>query len=386
MNQASTPTADVAEASTRTVSVAIPTMDEEDTIADCIREVHEAFAAMDVEEEIIVSDSSTDRTPEIARALGATVVTPEEEGYGNAYRHAFELATGDVIVMGDGDGTYDFTELPTLVAEIDRGADVVLGNRLAGRIEPGAMPWLHRYVGNPVLTRFLNRFYGTDVTDTHTGFRALTREVIERLEFRSVGMEFASELIMQAKAAGFTIVEVPVSYRERVGESTLDSFTDGWRHLRFMLVNSPEDLFVVPGLALLACGAFLVATAGLDLRPFGQEFNINSMIAGSLFALVGWQVVSLGVFSGYAESIQPKQGHVGRAIRETFSLERGILLGLLILLPGIAIAGVQLFVWVTSGFERLPVPTYGLVAATCIALGIQTVFHSFFISVLSEAP
>lgn len=369
----------------RFLSVVIPTKDEEEGIRRCLEEAYETLERMNLDGEVIVSDGSSDSTPRIAREMGATVLTPDKPGYGYAYTYAFEEARGDIIAMGDGDGTYDFTELPEMVAAVDQGADIVLGSRFRGDIEPGAMPWLHRYVGNPVLTWFLNYFYGTDVSDAHTGFRVFTREVLEALDLRSDGMEFASEMIVEARAEGFNIVEVPISYRERVGEPTLQSFSDGWRHLKFILVNTPEDLFTVPGLTLLGFGAILMSVAAIDVRLFGQEFEINSMIAGSLLTVVGWQVVALGVFSGYAEeSIKPRRGRFGRLVRTAFSLERGILLGSLILLPGLLVALVQLTVWTASGFERLPTPAYGLLAATSIALGVQTVFLSLFVSILAE--
>lgn len=229
-------TADAEAEKTPELSIVLPTRNEERGITECLEQIHSALGRMDLGAEIIVSDSSTDETPKIARDFGATIVTPTELGYGNAYKSAFERASGEYIVIGDADTTYDFRELPKLLGPLVRDeADLVLGSRFAGEIKSGAMPALHQYVGNPFLTAVLNFLFRPSVTDAHTGFRAIRRRSLERLDLQSEGMEFASEMIIEATEEDLRIEEVPITYHERVGEPTLESFRDGWRHLTFMV-------------------------------------------------------------------------------------------------------------------------------------------------------
>jgi len=217
------------------ISIVLPCRNEEPTIADAIAAARKAFEGRRIE--VIVPDSSTDRSPEIARGMGAIVVTPATLGYGAAYRSGFQRCTGRYIAMADPDGTYDLTELPMLLAPLEVGrADLVIGSRLRGRIEPGAMPAFKRHLGNPFLTWLLNALFGVGVTDAHCGMRALTAGALRMMDLRTTGMEFASEMLVQAKRAGLRIVEVPISYRRRKGApSKLSSLRDGWRHVRYMV-------------------------------------------------------------------------------------------------------------------------------------------------------
>lgn len=221
------------------LSVVMPTLNEERSIASCIRRTKRSFDELDVPGEIIVSDSSTDRTPEIARSLGATVVSPDREGYGSAYQRGLACARGEYIVMGDADCTYDFAEIPRLYDTIRQtGADMILGSRLLGEIKPGAMPPLHRYVGNPVLTELLNLVCGTNISDAHSGYRIIRRDALEKLDLETAGMEFASEMIFQACQEDLTVREIPITYYRRRGEPELDSLRDGWRHVEFLVENA----------------------------------------------------------------------------------------------------------------------------------------------------
>ncbi|PSP87283.1 glycosyl transferase [Halobacteriales archaeon QS_4_69_34] len=364
----------------------MPTLNEEEGIGECITQIKNALVELDVTGEIIISDSSVDRTPEIAAEAGAFVVEPDGSGYGYAYRYAFERARGEYIAIGDADTTYDFEELPKLFRPISRnGTDMVLGSRFGGEIAPGAMPALHQYVGNPVLTRFLNTFYGTDVTDAHSGFRVLHRETVEQLELASDGMEFASEMIMQASARGLTIEETPITYHEREGDATLDSFRDGWRHVRFMLVNAPGYLFSVPGMVLGAFGMLIMTLAFFDIGVGGQSLGVHSMVAGSLLTIVGYQVVTLGVFATVASdpikrAEDPVSAWMGRHLR----LEQGGAAGVLVFVGGAVYAASLLGQWITSGFDELPFLMSDIVAATAIVLGLQIVFSAFFMSTVAE--
>ncbi|WP_135303755.1 glycosyltransferase family 2 protein [Haloarcula amylovorans] len=371
---------------TPTLSVVLPTMDEEEGIEECLTAIEDAIAELGVSAEILVSDSSTDRTPDIAREHGATVLKPDRAGYGYAYRYAFERARGEYVVMGDADTTYDFRELPKLFERaMATDADLVLGSRFAGEIKPGAMPSLHQYLGNPALTAFLNRFYGAGVTDAHSGFRVIRRSMLEALDLETDGMEFASEMIMAASARGYTIEEVPITYHERVGDATLDSFRDGWEHLRFMLVNAPGYLFSVPGGLLTTLGVVVMALAFFDVQLTAPSsgpvwFGIRSMVAGSLLAIVGYQVASLGVFSTLtSDPIRRPSDPTTEWILTHLTLERGLTIGAGLFGLGALYAGSLVLRWLTAGYDALPALTHDILAFTIVVIGIQTVFGSFFV-------
>ncbi|MFC7081426.1 glycosyltransferase family 2 protein [Halorussus caseinilyticus] len=370
-----------------TLSVVMPTLNEEAGVRKCIEQVKSALVELDVTGEIIVSDSSSDRTPEIAAELGARVVTPDGMGYGYAYKYAFERARGDYVVIGDADTTYDFEELPKLLELVREGdADMVLGSRLDGKIKSGAMPPLHQYVGNPLLTKFLNVFYDAGVSDAHSGFRVIDREVLDRLDLRSDGMEFASEMIMEASAKGLRIEEVPITYHEREGEATLDSFRDGWRHVKFMLINAPSYLFSVPGLAFFLFGVLTMALTLADARLGNATLGINSMIAGSLLTIIGFQIATLAVFSSIAaDPIKRPRDFITNWIRAKFKLEHGASMGLLLYSIGTVYVTLVVAQWATSGYDTVPFAVRSMVAFTAIVLGTQTIFSSFFFSMLAQA-
>ncbi|MFC5368570.1 glycosyltransferase family 2 protein [Salinirubrum litoreum] len=371
---------------TPTLSFVLPTMNEAKGIGECLDAITDAVQSLGVSAEVIVSDSSTDETPDIAREYGATVVEPDEPGYGYAYRYAFERARGEFVVMGDADTTYDFRELPKLLDRArETNADLVLGSRFAGTIKSDAMPALHQYVGNPALTAFLNRFYGADVTDAHSGFRVFRREMLDDLALETDGMEFASEMIMAASARGYRIAEVPITYHEREGEATLDSLRDGWEHLRFMLVNAPGYLFSVPGAALTVLGMFVMSLALFDVELSGPGgpiwFGVRSMVAGSLLTIVGYQIASLGVFATVTtDPIRRPNDPTTEWIVETLTLERGLAVGGGLVLAGAVGAGWIVTRWLTAGYDALPPLTTDILAFTVVVVGIQTVFGSFFLS------
>ncbi len=370
-----------------TLSVVVPTLNEEEGIATCIEWIKTAIEEMGVLTEIVISDSSTDRTPEIAREMGAIVVTPEEGGYGNAYKFGFANARGEYIAIGDADTTYDFKELPRLVRVAnEEDADMVMGSRLDGEIKPGAMPTLHQYVGNPLLTKFLNVFYDADVSDAHSGFRVISRDALEELDLQSEGMEFASEMIMDAAAKDMTIAETPITYHEREGEATLDTFRDGWRHVKFMLMNAPGYLFSLPATMFMVVGVLMMAVSTQGAELFGATFGLQTMIGGAVFAIVGYQVGSLALFSSIAtDPIRDPQDPLTRLIRESFKLEHGASLGLLLFGAGAAYLAYSVVQWSVTGYTVVPPAVWTLVAATAVVIGTQTVFSSFFMSLLAES-
>ncbi|WP_135855007.1 glycosyltransferase family 2 protein [Halorussus salinus] len=368
------------------LSVVMPTLNEEEGIAECIKRIQNGIEEFGITTEIIISDSSTDRTPEIAREMGAIVVEPDAPGYGYAYRYAFERARGDLIAIGDADTTYDFEDLPRLLDPVVRGdADMVMGSRLEGEIKPGAMPKLHQYIGNPLLTKFLNAFYGAGVSDAHSGFRVFSQEAWETLECTTTGMEFASEMIMEAGAKDLTIKEVPITYHEREGEATLESFRDGWRHVRFMLENAPGYLFSVPAVAMFAVGLLTMTLSISGVSVSGVTFGSYTMIAGSLFTIASYQLGSLSLFSAVAaDPIQKPQDPFTTWVLNNFKLEHGAMLGVGTFGAGMLYTGYFAYNWVISGFTQLPVIATNLVAFTALVLGIQTIFYSFFLSIIAS--
>lgn len=357
------------------VSVVIPSKDEEETIGVCIDKIRKVFDSNGIVGEIIVSDSSEDRTPIIAKNLGAKVVVPDKKGYGYAYTFAFRRAKGKYVVIGDADDTYDFMEMPMLLEPLKKGeADLVIGSRFNGKMEKGAMPWHHRRIGNPVLTWFLNLFFKAGVSDAHSGFRAITKEALEKLDLDSDGMEFASEMIIEAVDKGLRIKEAPISYYRRKNDnSKLSSFSDGWRHLKFMLMHSPNYLFVYPGALLLLVGVFLAFSALLNVNV-GYIPGVHSMVAGSLLTITGYQAMFFGLFAKI---------HQGKSAPRFLTLERGASLGALMFIAGAIYVGYLALGWVNGWFDGLPPVQLDIGGFTLIVLGIQTFCSSFMLSIIS---
>lgn len=367
------------------ISLVIPTLNEEGGIRTCIERARRGFEQAGLSGEIIVSDSSSDRTPEIAEEMGARVVTPDKPGYGYAYLYAFSYVRGDIIVIGDGDTTYDFAELPKFIAQIEDGADLVIGSRFAGEIRPGAMPKLHRYVGNPLLTKFLNVFYQMDISDAHSGFRVFTRDALESMDLDARGMEFASEMLVRSKVAGLDVREVPITYHERQGEAKIESFADGWRHVRFLVINAPGESFLIPGFTFLIAGFLLMGITLFDVPPV-EFLSVNSMTAGSILAIIGSNVIALGIFSTIAGNpIRNLMGSVPTLVVTNFSVERGIGTGITVFLGASAYASYLIGVWIASGFEAVPSPSVGILTMTFMAIGLQTVFQMLFLSLILDS-
>ena len=365
------------------LSVLIPCLNEAATIEECVRRATHALAAGDIVGEIIVVDNgSDDGSGQLAAAAGAHVVLEPERGYGSAYLAGFAVARGRYIVMADADLTYDFNEIPRFLAELEAGADMVIGNRM-DNIHPGAMPWHHRYIGNPLLSGLLNVFFRTGIDDVHCGMRALRSDVLPRLDLRTTGMEFASEMVIRAAKEKLIVRQFPIEYHPRVGESKLSSFRDGWRHLRFLLVHSPNHLFIIPGAAMAVLGAIVELIVVARLGIFGRQWDIHALIAGALLAIVGTQVVALGICAhAYATYFMNAQDRWFDRMRARFRLEHGLLLGATIMLTGVVIATVIVIDWINHGFGQLSEERLAVVAATLIIVGIQIVFSSFLLSIL----
>jgi glycosyltransferase involved in cell wall biosynthesis len=365
------------------VSVVIPCLNEEENIERCVMAALAAIQSMDAHGEVLVVDNdSDDRSAELAAAAGAKVIHEPRRGYGSAYLAGFAAAKGAYIVMADADLTYDFDEIPRFVAELDGGAELVMGDRMEN-IHPGAMPWLHRYVGNPILTGLLNILFKTGVNDAHCGMRALRKDVLERLDLRTTGMEFASEMVIRASKEKLKIAEFPIEYHPRGGESKLSSFRDGWRHLRFLLVHSPTHLFIMPGALMAVLGTVIVALVGGGLDLFGRTWGIHALIGGALLMMIGTQVLALGLCAhAYGTYFMGERDRWFDRARARFRLEHGLMLGGLFVLIGVVIGAIILATWISHGFGSLADEHLAVIAAALLIVGIQIFFSSFLLSIL----
>jgi glycosyltransferase involved in cell wall biosynthesis len=373
----------MAETSELELSVVIPCLNEAEAIGLVVEKAIRTMAAEGIPGEVVVADNgSEDGSPQLAEAAGARVVYEPRRGYGSAYQAGFAAARGEYILMGDADDTYDFTQLKRFVEPLREGADMVIGNRMSN-IQPGAMPWHHRHIGNPLLTGLLNLFFRTGVRDAHCGMRAFRRNLLPALDLRATGMEFASEHVIRAAKLGLDIRDIDIDYHPRVGESKLSSFSDGWRHLRFLLVHSPTWLFVVPGAAigLLGILGVLVSVSGLEL--FGREWQLHAMIASVAAVVLGAQVLQIGVFSrAFAFYYLGESDRLIEGARSRLRLEHGLLLGVVLLLAGLVLSGIVVALWISRGLGELREERVALVGLMLLILGCQAVFGAFFLSVM----
>src|SRR5256714_105149 len=364
------------------VSVVIPCLNEADSIAQCVTAAQRVLDEYGLQGEVLVVDNgSDDGSGVLAHLAGARVVDEPRRGYGSAYLAGFAEARGEYIVMIDADLTYDFEEIPSFVRELDGGAGLVRGNRMAA-VQPGAMPLLSR-IGNPLMSRFLNLLFRTPVRDTWCGMRAFRRDVLPRLDLQATGMEFASEMVIRAARRGLEIRELPIALHPREGESKLSPLKDGWRSLRLMLVYHPNFLFLFPGAFVGAIGALLMMLVFARASLFGHFFFIHTLIGGSLLVVVGTQLVGFGLCGrGYAVyqfgDRDPAFERWGRRVR----LEHGLLLGLAFMAAGLAVGGVVVAHWIARGLGSLAEERITILAATLVIIGGPILFTSFLLSLL----
>ena len=364
------------------VSVVIPCLNEAETIAECVSRARTVLAKSSYDGEVLVVDNgSTDGSGDLARAAGAVVVEEPRRGYGSAYLAGLAAARGDYIVMIDADLTYDFDEIPRFVHELEDGAQFVVGNRMQN-IKPGAMPLLSRF-GNPLLSGFLNVLHRTNVRDAHCGMRALRREVLPALNLRTVGMEFASEMVIRATRERLDVREVPITLHPRVGESKLSPFRDGWRHLRVILVYNPTFLFLVPGAIMFFAGSIITLLVFVQVPVFGRSLFVHSLIFGCLLILIGVQALGLGLSArAFGVYFISEQDHLFQRLRGKVRLEHGLALALLVLVIGLVLIGVVVGKWAARGFGTLQEERLAILAATVIAVGAQIFFTSFLVSII----
>jgi glycosyltransferase involved in cell wall biosynthesis len=371
------------------VSVVIPCLNEAKSVGTCVDKALLAFAAEGLRGEVVVADNgSTDGSVEIAREHGARVVPVADRGYGFALRAGIAAARGRFIIMGDADDSYDFSSVPEFVRKWRQGCDIVMGNRFRGGIYPGAMPWHHRYIGNPGLTGIMNLFFRTGMGDSLCGMRGFTRAIYARLDLRTTGMEWGPEFVIKARQIGARMTEIPITlFPDKRGRPPhLKSFSDGWRNLRFMLLYAPNWLFLMPGASLMSLGLGLM----LWLLP-GQRhltsrvvLDLHTMISGAISTLLGVQIISLGVFAkvfSYAERFDRKQHSIRRALRY-MKLKHGLLLGGILSLAGFVGCGRVAWEWASSGFGPLYQERQILFWSMWLFLGVQVIFSSFFLSML----
>jgi hypothetical protein len=332
-------------------------------------------------EVIVVDNGSEDGSGALARAAGATVIEEPRRGYGQAYLTGFDTASGDYIVMIDADLTYDFEEIPRFVAELDDGAELVMGNRMNG-VQPGAMSTLSK-IGNPILSGFLNVVHDSPVTDAHCGLRALRRDALPALNLHSTGMEFASEMVIRAAKIKLDVREIPIELHLRGGDSKLSPFRDGWRHLRLILVHSPTALFIVPGFVLVALGALMELTVFAQLSLFGRSWYVHTLIAGAALVIVGAQVVGLGVCGrAYGVFVMGDSDPLFDRLEHRITLESAILGALVLVLSGVALGVYVAIYWVSNGFGTLSETSLAVIAMTLVVVGLQLFFTSFLVSLL----
>lgn len=372
----------------------MPCLNEAATLATCIGKAFAGIRDAGIHGEVIVADNgSTDGSAQIALREGARVVAIERKGYGNALRGGIHAAAGQWILMGDADDSYDFSDIKAFVAKLRQGHELVMGCRMpagGGTVMAGAMPWKHRWIGNPILTFIGRLFFKCPAHDFHCGMRAFTKDGYQRMDLRTVGMEFASEMVIKGTLAGLRIAEVPIILHPdgRSRAPHLRSWRDGWRHLRFMLLFSPRWLFLIPGVGISLVGSAGVGLLTFDRMIFGKVvLDVGTMMVSSMLLLVGTQLLWLAVFTrdfAVAEGLL-RPNHRLQKVLKAFSLEWGLLIGLLLGIAGMTLLGRAFIDWQQAGFQGL---AYGtnlrriIPASTLIMLGIQFLFGSFFLGVL----
>jgi glycosyltransferase involved in cell wall biosynthesis len=369
----------------------MPCLNEAETLEVCIRKAQASIEGLGINAEVLIADNgSTDGSQEIAKSLGARVIQVETKGYGNALMRGIAMAQGKYVIMGDADDSYDFTNLGPFVEELREGNDLVMGNRFMGGILPGAMPPLHRYLGNPVLTAIGRLFFKSPAGDFHCGLRGFRREAMIGLDLRTTGMEFASEMVVKSTLHKLRIAEVPTALQPdgRSRPPHLRSWSDGWRHLRFLLLYSPRWLFLYPGIFLMAIGllaGLLLLQGGVVVAGVG--FDVQTLLYAAAAIILGFQAVAFAIFTkvfAISEGLLPGDPRLNlQKIKVT--LERGLIVGAALTLTGLVCSVYSIWSWKQVSFGVLnPARTLRIIipAVTALIIGVQIVFSSFFLSVL----
>lgn len=368
------------------LSVVMPCLNEEGALAICIEKINKAFTENNIDGEIVLADNgSTDRSVEIAESMGVRVVHQPKRGYGNAYQKGFAAARGSYFIMADADDTYDFALIPKFLEKLLEGYDFVTGSRYL--VNGGTnITWLHRYVGNPLLTLGLNTLFGTPYTDVYCGYRAFSREAYEKVRPVSPGMEFNLELAINAHLVGLKYCEIPIALAPRIGESKLNTFRDGWRSLRMMILYCPNKVFIIPGVTLFIAGMIVYTIVLFSLVRFeGRSLGQVTSIVGTVLSVVGVQTLLLGLHAktySWSRRFDPNQKFLSK-FYSIFNLESGLLLGSTMALTGLIVFAVITYNWFKSGFLPVPRPEFASLAGTMIIIGLSVIFSSIFISAMS---
>jgi glycosyltransferase involved in cell wall biosynthesis len=374
------------------LSVVMPCLNEAQTIAICIRKALDSFERIGIAGEVVVADNgSTDGSQEIAEGLGARVIPVERRGYGAALAGGIEAARGRWVIMGDADDSYDFSKLESFVERLREGYDLVAGNRFEGGIRPGAMPWLHKHLGNPALSFISRRLYGAPVGDIYCGLRGFDREKVMALDVRSTGMEFAIEMIVKATMQGLRVTEVPTTLSPDAEgrQPHLNTWRDGWKSMRLLLLYSPKWLFLYPGLILLGVGIAGMAWLIPANRTIGDVgFDVSTLLYFALAVIVGLQAVFFFLTARWfaiTEGLLPEDHRIRRIVERPRRLEWALLVGLLLVAAGLGLSLYAVATWNDAGFGELNYSeTLRIVipGATLIACGMQTAFSALFLGVL----
>ncbi len=373
------------------VSILMPCLNEAETIGRCVDRARASIAEMHLRAEILVADNgSTDGSQQIALAHGAKVVAVAEPGYGAAIRGGVAASSSRYIIMGDADESYDFAEIPPILERLRVGDDLVMGNRFAGGIDKGAMPWTHRWIGNPVLSLTGRIFFASQIRDFHCGLRGFSVDAFRRMRLNTTGMEFASEIVVKASLASMKVSEVPISLHKdgRSRPPHLRTWRDGWRHLRFLLLFCPRWLFLIPGFALMLAGSVVTLWLLGGTRYVGSVgLDIHTMLVSGVFALLGYELVLFGAFTkvfGMRAGFLPPDLRMARFFRVA-TLEKGLLAGAILTITGSALVLAAVVSWGRSGYGALDTQASMrplIVAVLLIAGGEQTIFASFVMSML----
>jgi glycosyltransferase involved in cell wall biosynthesis len=373
------------------LTILMPCLNEAKTIGNCIQQAQKFLGDYKIQGEILIADNgSKDGSDQIAQTLGARIVKIKEKGYGNAIRGGITVARGKYIIIGDADESYDFYHLMPFLTKLREGNDLAMGNRFKGGIEPGAMPPLHQYLGNPILSGIGKLFFKTPINDFHCGLRGFSKESALKMDLHSSGMEFASEMVIKASLLKMNICEIPTTLSPdgRDRPPHLQTWRDGWRHLRFMLIYSPRWLFLYPGIFMMLIGLILSTwTFFSPITINSVEFDIHSLLYFNAIILIGFNMVLFSIQSryyGHRVGLLPKSEKISKFVNH-FTLERGLFLGIILIFLGFSMALWAFSIWAQSQFGninprstmRIAIPSISI-----ILMGTQTIFSSFFISIL----
>lgn len=372
------------------ISVVLPCLNEEKALAFCVESIFEVTTKRNLDIEIIIIDNgSTDRSIEIIQDLSRhhpNLVLAKEpiKGYGSAYQHGLRIAKGKYIFMADADATYDFEDIPRFIEKLEQGNDLVVGNRFSGKMEQNSMTFLHKWIGNPILSSLVKLFFKVKIHDIHCGARAISKEAYSKITLYTLGMEFASEMIIKTAKAKLKIVEIPISYKTRIGESKLETFKDGWRHLRFILLYSPIVIFLIPGLLLFLYGLismFVLYIGNFSL--FGIKLYFHPMFLSSLCMILGYELIFFTGFSRvYAMTHLGDKDLFVERIFKFLTLEKALSFGATLTIASMLVFFFIFMGWMQSDLGALDQTKNLILALTFAVIGVQTITGSFMISML----